>query len=338
MVSSLRRCDVFRFRKPVQPSDDNPIEMLSWYYQYVRWAWKTITTLEDIPFIASDSPLSPRSSSRLMDFAGKAFIGLSGVVISIFATVVLQMFGVDDPLAGHLTLAAMCLWMLGLCVILLRRYVTTRLWRVVGPIMCAAILVASAVKVDEWFMDKRKQRGTPFTPRDFVDVLKREFPSMSHEPQPPGSVTSKSGLQLVAVKAPCREQSLKNCSPRELRDRVLRLTQNMQNLITNIERENKDAIRIENEHIDDSAAEQEQTKKYAANALKFLTATEMKKYRALYMNSAISYRAELVSRLGPPAEAIPEHSYGPIEWYDWYELNGVVRELRDMANELKDVN
>src|SRR6266849_3031932 len=55
-------------------------------------------------------------TSMWMNFGEKIIIGLSGVVMSIVVSVVLTMFGVDDPVIGHLSLAALSLWLFLLCV------------------------------------------------------------------------------------------------------------------------------------------------------------------------------------------------------------------------------
>jgi hypothetical protein len=182
---------------------------------------------------------------------------------------------------------------------------------------------------------RERERNIPST----TVAERKTFPSLTHELQPSGSTAfnpeRKPEQNRVVATAACREETLKNCSPRQFRDRVLRLTQNIQNLIYDVESRNKNARDVESAHQDDPAFEREQIKREQGIALNFFTETDLNKYRTLYMNSAIIYRTELVSRLGPPVAAIPEHFYKPL---DWHELNGVVEELQGMANKLEDGN
>jgi hypothetical protein len=47
------------FPKPIKPVDDNPVEMLRWYYEYARWSWHTLAATDmNTP---ADRPVAERA-------------------------------------------------------------------------------------------------------------------------------------------------------------------------------------------------------------------------------------------------------------------------------------
>jgi len=104
------------------------------------------------------------------------------------------------------------------------------------------------------------------------------------------------------TRGPCREDSLQNCSPAEIYQKVIRLTQNIQLLIDDMERRNKDAIRVSNAHLNDPNGEQ--IHQLQGKVLARFVDLDMGEYRNNYGESAVKYRAEMVARLGPQAAAL----------------------------------
>jgi hypothetical protein len=128
------------------------------------------------------------------------------------------------------------------------------------------------------------------------------------------------------TRGPCREDSLQNCSPAEIYQKVTRLTQNIQLLIDDMERRNKDAIRVSNAHLNDPNGEQ--IHQLQGKVLARFVDQDMGEYRNNYGEGAVKYRAEMVARLGPQAAALSG------EPKDAHDLKIIVRELRNMADEL----
>ena len=139
----------------------------------LRWALHTITLS---PPTDARPPLShtPQFSDLSKDF----FWGLSGVVLSIFVSVMLQMFGVDDPPVGRLALGAIVLWLWILSIYVFSRRLTAKGWRVIFIVLVGVALVIAGIKSDRWFMKKRQDRGGPMTPKDFVAEVRKQYPNL----------------------------------------------------------------------------------------------------------------------------------------------------------------
>ncbi len=138
-----------------------------------------------------------------------------------------------------------------------------------------------------------------------------------------------SGLAKEISQRLCREESLDACSPEELRERVTKISKQIQELIDDMDARNNEAIRTEHEHQNDPPEELANLRAGQGRALRAFDNMRMETYRKNLRAMAIDYRAEMIKRLGPQTNT-PD--YDPP---DWQGLKEVVEELRDLAAELK---
>jgi hypothetical protein len=113
-----------RFPVPVEPNDDDPIQMLSWYCQYVRWAWREITfppTTESDTKRMRRRPLERSSIEASISIA----IAIGAVVfpitwyLKIVLLFVLWALIVDLVRRSPLTINYKPIWKLGLIAVAL---------------------------------------------------------------------------------------------------------------------------------------------------------------------------------------------------------------------------
>jgi hypothetical protein len=171
---------VSRFPKPVQPSEENPIEMLHWYFEYVQWAWKTVTAPSDTRTPSKSVVQHTSPLPRWLSMVEKIIWGLSGFILSFFITILMQMYGVDDPAIARFVLAFMSLWIFAMCIYIVFRHSKSSTIKGLGIVLPAIVLFIGSISVDNWFMTKRKERGRPAT----IEDLRHNFPWLTHEPQP----------------------------------------------------------------------------------------------------------------------------------------------------------
>jgi len=158
-----------------------------------------IATLQAVAHTPEVAGEGRASRARWAELEKDAVIGLSGVVISILISVVLQMFGVDDPVIGHLSLTAIALWLILLFVHFSVRYLQGWPHRLAAMVIPSVLVTIAFVQIDHWFMRKRQERGHMPSARDFIAAFKSEFPWLA-QPPPPSVLTALSDSQFNEIR------------------------------------------------------------------------------------------------------------------------------------------
>jgi hypothetical protein len=116
---------------------------------------------------ARTAPIAPRipESSEQIERVERIFkprtaiVALGGVAIPILIAIALQMFGIDDPLVGHLALMFIGIWVAGVCAyLLLNQRSIARKYAALASVMLAIAIIFAVLGIDRWFSQKRLDR------------------------------------------------------------------------------------------------------------------------------------------------------------------------------------
>jgi hypothetical protein len=131
----------------------------------------------------------------------------------------------------------------------------------------------------------------------------------------------------------CREDSLRDCTVAEIYQRVINLTNNIQELIDDIDDHNKSRLKVINAAQLRGDPNLDHIRSQEDNAYGDFFEIDMNKYRESYKDAVSRYKNELIARLGQRQTDYffdnPKHVN---------HLRDVVRYLRGLADELKSKN
>jgi hypothetical protein len=64
-----------KFEKPVQPTTEDPVEKRHWCYEYILWAWRTVTTPNEITLTDETASSSQASTITIDNSKGESGLG-----------------------------------------------------------------------------------------------------------------------------------------------------------------------------------------------------------------------------------------------------------------------
>jgi hypothetical protein len=234
-------------------------------------------------------------------------------------------------------LLLLCIWATLWLEFVRAGFFSTQRNRRIGNTIIGAVLGVFLVQL--WPFLKPKNQPTLDQQAELMtNRLSQKFPWLASPPtsiarpapETPRKVIKTSASVSAQPAITCREDKLSDCTPLQLYQRVISLTDRMQGIVDAINTRQKsarEAIRAATLNKDPRLNE---FTKEQSNAYGFFFKIDMNEYKSTYAHAAVEYREELEKRLGARPRVLDGRAPD-----DQFELELVIKELRSWAAELE---